>query len=78
MLVSVNWLKDYVDVDVPVKELGDRMIMTGSNIETITEIGTGMSGVKLGRIDKIEKHPDADKLPDQHRRRRSSSGRDRR
>ena len=62
MLVSVNWLKDYVDVDVPVKELGDRMIMTGSNIETITEIGTGMSGVKLGRIDKIEKHPDADKL----------------
>ena len=62
MLVSVNWLKDYVDVDVPVKELGDRMIMSGSNIETITEIGTGMSGVKLGRIDKIEKHPDADKL----------------
>ena len=62
MLVSVNWLKDYVDVDVPVKELGDRMIMSGSNIETITEIGTGMSGVKLGRIDKIEKHPNADKL----------------
>ena len=62
MLVSVNWLKDYVDVDVPVKELGDRMIMSGSNIETISEIGTGMSGVKLGRIDKIEKHPDADKL----------------
>ena len=62
MLVSVNWLKDYVDVDVPVKELGDRMIMSGSNIETITEIGAGMSGVVLGRIDKIEKHPDADKL----------------
>ncbi len=62
MLVSVNWLKDYVDVDLPAKELGDRMIMSGSNIETITEIGTGMSGVVLGRIDKIDKHPDADKL----------------
>ena len=62
MLVSVNWLKDYVDVDLPAKELGDRMIMPGYNIEAITEIGTGISGVKLGRIDKIEKHPDADKL----------------
>ena len=62
MLVSVEWLKDYVDINVPVQEFCDRMIMSGSNIETCTEIGTGMSNVKLGRIDKIEKHPDADKL----------------
>lgn len=62
MLVSVNWLKDYVDINVPVNEFCDRMIMSGSNIETCTEIGTGMSNVRLGRIDKIEKHPDADKL----------------
>lgn len=62
MIVSVNWLRDYVDIDVPVKEFCDRMIMSGSNIETCTEIGTGISGVKVGRIDKIEKHPDADKL----------------
>ena len=55
MIVSVNWLKDYVDIDVPVKEFCDRMIMSGSNIETCTEIGTGISGVKVGRIDKIEK-----------------------
>ena len=40
MIVSVNWLKDYVDIDVPVKEFCDRMIMSGSNLETCTEIGT--------------------------------------
>jgi len=62
MLVSVGWLKDYVDINVSVKEFCDRMIMSGSNIETCTELGTGITGVKLGRIDKIVKHPDADKL----------------
>lgn len=62
MLLSVEWLKDYVDIDVPVEEFCSRMIMSGSNIETVEEIGTGMSGVKLGRIDKIEKHPNADHL----------------
>lgn len=62
MLLSVEWLKDYVDIDVPVDEFCDRMIMTGSNIETCSEIGTGISGVKLGRIDKIKKHPNADHL----------------
>ncbi len=62
MIVSLNWLKDYVDVNVPVEEFCDRMIMSGSNLETCTSIGTGMTGVKLGKIEKIEKHPDADKL----------------
>ena len=62
MLLSVNWLKDYVDVDVPVHEFGDRMIMSGSNIETIEEIGTGISGVVIGKVVSIEKHPHADRL----------------
>ncbi|MBQ1407708.1 MAG: phenylalanine--tRNA ligase subunit beta [Eubacterium sp.] len=62
MLLSVNWIKDYVDVDVPVHEFGDRMIMSGSNIETIEEIGTGISGVVIGKVVSMEKHPDADRL----------------
>lgn len=62
MLVSLNWLKDYTDVKVPVDEFCDRMIMSGSDMETCEELGTGISGVVVGRIDKIEKHPNADKL----------------
>ena len=62
MIVSVNWLKDYVDINVPVQEFCDRMIMTGSNIETSSPIGEGIKGVLVGRIDKIAKHPDADRL----------------
>ncbi len=62
MLVSLQWLKDYTDVNVPIKEFCDRMIMSGSDLETCEELGTGIEGVVIGRIDKIEKHPDADKL----------------
>ena len=35
MLVSVKWLKDYIDINVPVGELADKMILSGSNIETV-------------------------------------------
>lgn len=62
MIVSWNWLKDYIDINVDVKEYCDRMIMSGSNLETCTEIGTGIDKVVIGKIEAIEKHPDADKL----------------
>ncbi len=63
MLVSLKWLKDYVDLgDISAKEFCDKMIMTGSNLETCTELACGIEGVKLGQIKKIEKHPNADKL----------------
>ena len=63
MLVSLEWLKDYVDIDgISAKEFCDRMTMSGSCLETCEEIGIGMEGVKLGKIVTIEKHPDADKL----------------
>ena len=34
MIVSLNWLKDYVDINTSVEEFCDKMIMTGSNLET--------------------------------------------
>ena len=62
MLVSINWLKDYADIDVPVDEFCDRMILSGSNIETVESYGTKFTKIVAGKILKIEKHPDADKL----------------
>ena len=54
MLVSLEWLKDYTDVNVDAKAFCDCMIMSGSNLETCEELGTGISGVKVGRIDKLK------------------------
>lgn len=62
MLISLNWLKHYVDIDVPVNELCDRMVMAGFEVESITDLSATMSNVVVGRIEQIEKHPDADKL----------------
>ncbi|MEG0918964.1 MAG: phenylalanine--tRNA ligase subunit beta [Anaerovoracaceae bacterium] len=62
MLVSLKWLKDYIDVDVDVETFADRMIMSGSNLETVEPIGEGIKNVVIGKIVEINKHPDADKL----------------
>ena len=62
MLVPIEWLKDYIDLDVSTEEFCDRMIMSGSNLETCEHFCEEMENVVVGRIDKIEKHPDADKL----------------
>ncbi|MBQ2305643.1 MAG: hypothetical protein II181_06085, partial [Firmicutes bacterium] len=62
MIVSLEWLKDYTDVKVSPEVFCDRMIMSGSNLETMELTGEGISGVVVGKIEKIEKHPHADKL----------------
>lgn len=62
MIVSLEWLKDYTDVKVSPEEFCERMIMSGSNLETMEMVGEDMSKVVVGKIVKIEKHPDADKL----------------
>lgn len=62
MLVSLNWLKDYVDIDVPVEEFCDRMILSGSNIETVEEMGSSFTKIQVAKIVKIDPHPNADKL----------------
>lgn len=62
MLVPIEWLKDYIDLDVDTEEFCNRMIMSGSNLETCEHFCEEMENVVVGKIIKIEKHPDADKL----------------
>ena len=62
MNISLSWLKRYVDIDVPVQELCDKMVMSGFEVESIEDLSATMSRVVVGRIVKLEKHPDADKL----------------
>ena len=62
MLAPIEWLKDYTDIDVSTEEFCDRMIMSGSNIETVELLGDGIEGVVAGKVLSVEKHPDATKL----------------
>ena len=62
MKASVEWLKEYSDIDVDTIKLGDILTMTGSKVETIDQKGNDIKNVVIGKILEIEKHPDADKL----------------
>lgn len=62
MLVPLKWLKDYVDLNINTKSFGDAMTMSGSKVEAIEEMGKEIENVVVGKILKVERHPDADKL----------------
>ena len=62
MKTSIEWLKEYADINVDAKTLADRLTMTGSKVETIEQKGNDIKNVVVGKILEIKKHPDADKL----------------
>ena len=62
MQVSLNWLKEYIDIDVSVEQLAHDMTMLGLEIEAIKRPGEEITEVYVGKILSIEEHPDADKL----------------
>ena len=62
MKVPFNWLKDYVNIDIDAKELGDRLTLSGSQLEEVITSGDEIVNVVTGKITKIEQHPDAEKL----------------
>ena len=63
MNTSLSWIKTYVpDLDVTAQEYTDAMTLTGTKVEGYTELDADLDKIVIGQIDKIEKHPDADKL----------------
>ena len=63
MILSMNWLKEFVPgLNVTTKAFCDRMTATGSKVEGFEVLGSEIENVKVGLIEKIEKHPDADRL----------------
>lgn len=62
MLASFNWLKEFVTIDQDVKTFGDTLTMAGTKVETITPVNEKVRGIVTGKITKIEKHPNADRL----------------
>jgi phenylalanyl-tRNA synthetase beta chain len=62
MLVSIKWLKDYVDIDLTAAELADKLTMAGLEVDEIRNIKPAFSGVVVAKILSVENHPSADKL----------------
>lgn len=62
MLLSLNWLREFVPYEGSVETLGDRLTMLGLEVEGISRPFAAASAVVVGHVLSREKHPDADKL----------------
>lgn len=63
MLVSLNWLKQYVDIEgIAPEELAEKITRSGIEVDAVIDRSQGMTNIVVGYIVSKEKHPDADKL----------------
>ncbi len=63
MNTSLSWIKAYVpELSCTDQEYADAMTLTGTKVETYARRDKNLEKIVIGQIQKIEKHPDADKL----------------
>ena len=62
MLVPISWLKDYVDINVSIPTLAKKLVGIGFEVEDIIYQEKQATNVVVGKIVKVDKHPNADRL----------------
>lgn len=62
MLISLEWLKQYVDINESIDELENGLTMIGQEVEAIEEQGKYLNNVVVAELISVEKHPEAEKL----------------
>jgi phenylalanyl-tRNA synthetase beta chain len=62
MIVTYNWLKEFVDFSFSADELADRLTMAGLEVDAMERLGEGLDGVIVARLAAVAGHPEADRL----------------
>ncbi len=63
MNTPISWIKAFVpDLDCDIKEFCDAMTLSGTKVEGYRSLDRNLENIVVGRINKIEKHPDAERL----------------
>lgn len=62
MRISLNWLKDLVDIELSPEDLAEQLTLAGFEVEDIEDLRTWADGVVVGKVLTCESHPNADKL----------------
>ena len=63
MLISLNWLKQYIDLDgIEINEMENALTMIGQEVEKIEVLGENLENVVTAQIIEKEMHPDSDHL----------------
>ena len=62
MIISTNWLDDYIAHGLDDTALADHLTMCGLEVESVETTGSTLDGVVIGHVLTTDKHPDADRL----------------
>ncbi|ORJ63588.1 phenylalanine--tRNA ligase subunit beta [Geothermobacter hydrogeniphilus] len=62
MIVTLSWLKEFVDIPLPPEDLAHRLTMAGLEVEAVDYLGADLDSVVVARLVSVEKHPEADRL----------------
>jgi phenylalanyl-tRNA synthetase beta chain len=62
VLINIDWLKDWIDVTGSAEALGDDLTHAGLEVEAIASLAPDFSGVVVGCIREVRRHPQADRL----------------
>ena len=62
MLISLNWLKKWVDLDLAADELAGKLTASGLEVDTVKPVAADFSDIVVALITDCGPHPDADKL----------------
>jgi len=62
MRLSINWLKDFVDLTTSPAELAEKLTLAGLEIEAIETFAPAFQGVVVAQVQALEPHPQADRL----------------
>ena len=62
MNLSRKWLNEFVEIDAGDREFAEAMTLSGSKVELTHDLGAEIQNVVVGRIEKMERHPDSDHM----------------
>src|SRR5512143_586557 len=62
MRVSLNWLREYVEIPGSPESLAERLTMAGLEVESIDRPGERLDGFFVAKVASVERHPNADRL----------------
>ncbi len=62
MKVSENWLRSWIDPEAGIEEIAEQLTMAGLEVKSLERLAPQFSGVLVGLVKEVSRHPDADTL----------------
>ena len=59
MKMPISWLREFIDVKLPVDELAHHLTMAGTEVEDVVRVGADWEQVFVAEVVELERHPDA-------------------